>query len=170
MFPRRRNLGQNPILHSKRSAYDFVRLGERLTTLGAWGNACLPSRRKPDALGPSQLYRFICTATLVFEYLLLPLPALIVLIWENSPELISQDSEEGFLKDGSLTVRLRIRLLFLTVHVYTMADLASHRGFGVVAVRGNDRPFHFHGDGGVKGQRQGACSSHNLRLSIFLVG
>lgn len=42
-------------------------------------------------------------------------------------------------------MRLRVRLLFLTAHVYTTADLASHRGFGVVPARGNDQPFGFHG-------------------------
>ncbi|CAM9309707.1 unnamed protein product [Scytosiphon promiscuus] len=63
-----------------------------------------------------------------------------------------QDTQEGFLKDGMFTVRLRVRLLYLMAHVYTTADLASHRGFGVVPVRGNDRPFHFHGERGAKRQ------------------
>lgn len=58
----------------------------------------------------------------------------------------SQDPEEGFLLGGAATVRLRVSLLFLTAHVYTTADLASHRGFGVVPVRGDDQPFHFHGN------------------------
>ncbi|CAN0172692.1 unnamed protein product, partial [Hapterophycus canaliculatus] len=61
------------------------------------------------------------------------------------PSTKFQDTQEGFLKDGMFTVRLRVRLLYLMAHVYTTADLASHRGFGVVPVRGNDRPLHFHG-------------------------
>lgn len=58
-------------------------------------------------------------------------------------------------------MRLRLRLLFLTAHVYTTADLASHRGFGVVPVRGNDQPYHYHGYGEVKGRsgRRGAVSA-----------
>lgn len=83
---------------------------------------------------------------------------------------VSQDTEAGFLTDGSLTVRLRIRLLFLTVHVYTTADLASHRGFGVVAVRGRDQPFHYHRDGGgEEGEREGAYSSHTRTSTFVLV-
>lgn len=39
-----------------------------------------------------------------------------------------------------------MRLLFLVLHVYTTADLASHRGFGVVPVRGKDRPLHYRPD------------------------
>lgn len=62
--------------------------------------------------------------------------------------MADQDAEEGFLKDGKFTVRLRVRLLYVMAHVYTTADLASHRGFGVVPVRGNDQPCHFYGEGG----------------------
>eukprot|EP00752_Nemacystus_decipiens_P006037 g5450.t1 len=60
-------------------------------------------------------------------------------------DTVFEDPEEGFLQGGAATVRLRVQLLFLTAHVYTTADLASHRGFGVVPVRGNDQPLHFHG-------------------------
>ena len=81
------------------------------------------------------------------------------------------------MKDGSLTVRLRLRLLFLTAHVYTTADLASHRGFGVVPVRGNDQPYHYHGYGEVKGRRGrgGAvsacvCVCLSFGLAGWLVG
>ncbi|CAB1113819.1 unnamed protein product [Ectocarpus sp. CCAP 1310/34] len=71
-----------------------------------------------------------------------------------------QDPEQGFVKDGRLTVRLRARLLFLFLHVYTTADLASHRGFGVVPVRGRDRRFHFYGNDGVE-QEEGQETSRN---------
>lgn len=61
-----------------------------------------------------------------------------------------QDPQEGFLAtDGSLTVRLRVRLLFLVLHVYKTSDLAAHRGFGVVPVRGKDRPEQYHNYRGV---------------------
>lgn len=69
-------------------------------------------------------------------------------------------------------MRLRLRLLFLTAHVYTTADLASHRGFGVVPVRGNDQPYHYHGYGEVKGRsgRRGAVSACDCVLSTCLSG
>eukprot|EP00904_Undaria_pinnatifida_P004673 jgi/Undpi1/14206/HiC_scaffold_9.g03855.m1 len=70
-----------------------------------------------------------------------------------------QDPDAGFLKDGSITVRLRLRLLFLTAHVYTTADLASHRGFGVVPVRGEEQPYHYHGYGEVN-TRKGRKENH----------
>ena len=72
-----------------------------------------------------------------------PAPFLSVVITDICVPM--QNPEKGFLKNGSLTVRLRLRLLFLIVHVYTTGDLASHRGFGVVPVRGQDRSFHFSG-------------------------
>eukprot|EP00903_Cladosiphon_okamuranus_P020121 g18477.t1 len=71
------------------------------------------------------------------------------------PTSTLQDPEEGFLQDGAATVRLRVHLLFLTAHVYTTADLAAHRGFGVVPIRGNDQPFHFHGE---KPEQRQECS------------
>lgn len=63
----------------------------------------------------------------------------------------AQNPQEGFLQgDGSLTIRLRVRLLFLVLHIYTTADLAAHRGFGVVNVQADQKPEHYsHGCGGT---------------------
>lgn len=64
-------------------------------------------------------------------------------------------------------MRLRVQLLFLTAHVYTTADLASHRGFGVVPVRGNDKPIHFHGKPEAG---QGVLSRVLLRCVLHIFG
>lgn len=108
-----------------------------------------------------QVLWLVCAADSLLLLLLLPMPRagglFALLLWGEvlahsilmcnkiSRLQFSQDPEEGFLHEGAATVRLRVQLLFLTAHVYTTADLASHRGFGVVPVRGNDQPFHFHG-------------------------
>lgn len=68
-------------------------------------------------------------------------------------------------------MRLRLRLLFLVVHVYTAVDFSYHRGFGVVPVRGKDLPCHFRPDPKHFGWRRyksggGRSDSAGARLTI----
>lgn len=76
----------------------------------------------------------------------------------------AQNPQEGFLQgDGSLTIRLRVRLLFLVLHVYTTADLAAHRGFGVVNVQADQKPqqysHHCVGTAAADGDPSGASAA-----------